>query len=751
MNDRPHLRINPESVNSRNTEFDGGGSSYRRSDYFAHGQILLQSLKNIQHQVELSNDIVKDRAFLEIRLAPGEKIKDRYKNLKNNAQINVLDVINESAAYGYIKSDDIPYLTSRLQQYAESEEHTGKSYFSFVEEFNVINKSNKISPTLIQFMQESPSEVVQVSIESFSTLPRDAQEFGFTKQIENYLNTMGEVVSSYVHSSGSVIVEIESDSKGINNLVKNLDSIHSIDITPRISLPRIESFEENNQEISIKPIEGDAKVCIFDTGTFASPEFDPYIIDRTNAIDTGYGFNTNHGSFVASRVIFRDNLEDQLAAGELTPHAKVLDIRVFGKEQKGDIIGLSESQLISTIRQTVNDYSDDIRVYNLSLGAVDPITDATGLSDVQISRIAAELDAISKEKDVLFISSAGNINSLYNKMLTMPYPEYFSDDMTRISPPGEAFLGITVGSIATKYELHSLGELNHPSPFSRRGPGSFGTLKPDIVVDGGNVTQTGQKDKRLFAVALGEQPGKLVYDIGTSFSAPLVASYAAELVDRIPDASANLIKGLLLHFSCHPQEISSYSRPNKMEHIGFGVPDLSNCLESLKSKATYVYEGSVPQQTFLKIPFWVPTILANDNTRSGRKKLRIRITLIWNPITDRRKQMDYSLTHLNLNLYKVDSDGIEREVQIPISQLIEPSYKNKFYPVIRIEKEFERNFAGGLWSIRLRLSHRWEVPDEYEQDFAVLISVEDPQDTVDVYDELLNEVGVRYEPLVRIR
>jgi serine protease AprX len=120
---------------------------------------------------------------------------------------------------------------------------------------------------------------------------------------------------------------------------------------------------------------------------------------------------------------------------------------------------------------------------------VDPTTDATILSDVQVTRIAAELDAISKEKDVLFVISAGNINSLYQKMQTTPYPDYYSDDTTRILPPGEAFLGLTVGSVATKSENGALASINHPSPFSRRGPGSFGTLKPEIVADGGNVTR----------------------------------------------------------------------------------------------------------------------------------------------------------------------------------------------------------------------------------------------------------------------
>lgn len=751
MTDRPHLRISPDSVNSRNTEFEGGGHTYHRNDYFAHGQSLIQGLRSISQRSERTNDFVKDRAYLEVKLAPGEKLKDRYKSLLNNAQIIVSDLINESTGLGYIKADNIVSLASRLRQYAETDEHKGKSYFSFVEELRNIDAEDKLSPHLQKIIDKTPNEVINLTIESFSSLPREAQEYGFLNQCEQEVQGVGQVISSYVHSSGSVVVEIQMMAQSVRNLVEKFDSIRSIELTPRIILPRMQSFGGNVQTITIKDIQGDAKVCIFDSGVVQGNHyFDPFVLNRIDAI-TAHQFDTFHGSFVASRAIYRENVEDQLASGELTPTVKVLDVRVFGVDNAGQTMALNETQLITTIRQTVRDHHQEIKVYNLSLGFADPITDVTALSDIQISRIAAELDALSKEKDVLFVISAGNINSLYQKLQSVPYPDYFSDDATRILPPSEAFLSISVGSIATKTENGAMADNNHPSPFSRRGPGAFGTLKPDLVVDGGNVTLSGHPDARIHAVALGETAGNLAYNVGTSFAAPLVSSYAAELFDRIPDASANLVKALLLHFSDHPNEIHTYPRSNKTEHLGFGVPNINRCLESLSSKATYIYEGAVPQQTYLKIPFWVPNILTTDNTRTGRKKARIRVTLVWNPITDRHKLTDYSLTHLNLNLFKNDEDGIEREVSLPLSQLNDQSYKKRFYPVARMEKEFERNIAGGLWSVQLRLSHRWEVPEEYEQDFALLISVEDPQDRLDLYSEIFNEVGTRYQPMVRVR
>jgi hypothetical protein len=748
--ERPHLRILPESIRSRGTDFDGGGSSYERSDYYSHGQSLIRDVRYISQHLKTTNDCVKDRAFIEIHLASGEKLKERYANLLNNSRIVISDLINESTGFGYIKADDIVLLESRLKDYAETEEHRGKSYFSFVEELRTVDYLLKLSPSLRSAIEENPEQNIEITIESFSNLPKEVLEKGILHQLKTSVQEQnGKINSYYIHSNNSIVVEAEVPAYIAMTLASHYDSIRSIEPTPRIVMPTTDSFGINVQNLSIAPINGDAKVCVFDSGTVTNNHFfDPFIINRINAINA-HSYDTRHGNFVASRVIYRDNIENQLATGQLTPFVKVLDVRVFGIDNQGRSVALSENQLMNVISQTVHNHHKEIRVYNLSLGFMDPQTDETYLSDVMVSRIAAELDALSKRYDVLFVISAGNIRSLYHKLMTMPYPEHFSDDGTRITPPAESFLGLSVGSIVTQDYLGALGMAGHPSAYSRRGPGFGGVRKPDIVCDGGNVTISGSLDRRIAASALGRNLGDVEYDCGTSFSAPLISSYAAELFDKIPDATSNLVKGLLIHFSDHPQGASSFQR-DAYEHIGFGVPDFNLCLESLKSKATYVYEGAIPQQTYINIPFWVPSILASSTNRPGRKKAKVRVTLVWNPLTDRRKQTDYSLIHLYPNLFKVNEQGLETQVPLSSSSLTNSSYKQKFYPVMRIEKEFERNFAGGLWNLQLRMSSRWDVPDEYEQDFAVIISVEDPHNKLDVYGEIMSEVGAKFEPLLTI-
>ncbi|GGM34556.1 hypothetical protein GCM10011351_20660 [Paraliobacillus quinghaiensis] len=751
---RPHFMINEDIINKRPTDFDGGGSTHRRNDYSSHGRYLINNLNNIQETEVYDEDLIKDRYFFEIHLAEDEKIKDKYNNLKDNSRVEILDVINDSVGYGMIKKQDMEILLDRILEYSNSRDHKGKSYFSFIEEYRNINYKDKISSKLREMLtDEENNEKVKVIIESFSSLPRDIQEKGFVEKVQEFVNGQkGQVFSSYIHSSGSVVVETEISPSNIKFLAENFQSIRFIEPISNIKLTQVKDKTTFLENIKVENLEGGATVCIFDSGVnMENALLSPYITDNVHEV-VAQDYDTGHGTFVASRAVYRDTLQEQVTVGTLTPKVRVLDVRIYGMDGTGAEISLTETELIIAIRKTVQKFHREVKVYNLSLGFLNKDTDETALSDVQVSRIAAEIDFLSKKYGVLFVISAGNIKSnfLYRYLNAHGYPNYFSyDDATRITPPSEAFTALSVGAVVTKYGEGALTPINHPSPFSRRGPGFGGTRKPDLVADGGNIMANGEDNNEIQTSALGGPRNSLVYDSGTSFAAPIISSYAAELFDAFPDISNNLVKGMLIHFANIPYEANNYPR-DKFEHMGFGITNFNMCIESLKSRVTYVHEGILEQQTYYRIPFWIPSALTDSGrVRRGRKKLKLRATIIWDPLVDRRKQSGYSLVHINSNIFKINDQGEEGKIPLGASTLDGESYKEKFYPVTRLEKMFERNIQSGLWNLELRMSHRWGVPEGYEQDFAVLISVEDPYDEIDVYNEITNEVGVRFSNMVQ--
>ncbi|MGF9937180.1 S8 family peptidase [Bacillus anthracis] len=750
---RPHLRINPDSVSRNPTNFDGGGSTYRRADYYTHGKYLIANMQQVIQYQNASEDIVKDRAFIEVHLADKEKLKDRYNNLKENSRIHILDMISESVGYGVIKVQDIGVLQERLDVYATTEEHSGKSYFSFLEEIKVVNPLDKVTSEIRDVIEGDPEKQLKVVIESFSDLPEEIQSHGFLEQIRSVINAEENIVDSYNHSNGSVIIEANLKANTVRTIVQKFSSVRLVEANWQIALSTIQNRPTELNDLRVNDSTGNAVVCIFDTGVSENNQLiRPYTINNMDGLIANQ-YDTRHGTFVASRAVFRDNIEGDLERGQLTAFAKVLDVRVFGKDEQGNSMDFTNSELIREIRRIVGRYYESVKVYNLSLGLVDQNTGGTTLSDVQVSTLAEELDILSRKYGVLFVVSAGNIDSryLYSYLRAHGYPGHFAFDETRILPPGESFLSLCVGSIVKKNSADSLGEINHPSPFSRRGPGFNNSLKPDIVADGGNVTLSGESNPSIQAVAMSTVDQHITYGSGTSYAAPIIASYAAELFDKIPGASHNLVKGLLIHFSNIPQESYNYPRENIREHLGFGIPDIQQCMESLRSRATYVHEGTLTQQTYYEIPFWVPSILTENIPGKGRDKVRVRVTIVWDPKVDRRKQSDYVLVHINANLYKRNSEGEKFKVQTGIAGLEGQSYKEKYQPVIRLEKQFQRSsIDSGLWYVELRMSHRWDIPDDYEQDFAVIISVEDPKDELDVYEAIRDEVGVQYSEMVEI-
>jgi subtilase family protein len=96
---------------------------------------------------------------------------------------------------------------------------------------------------------------------------------------------------------------------------------------------------------------------------------------------------------------------------------------------------------------------------------------------------------------------------------------------------------------------------DQPSPFTRRGPSVGGAIKPELMAYGGNWAVNERTANRwTIKRGLGELStcmdfagGRLLAeDIGTSFAAPAVAHLAARILIDHPNASANLLRALLV-------------------------------------------------------------------------------------------------------------------------------------------------------------------------------------------------------------
>lgn len=352
------------------------------------------------------------------------------------------------------------------------------------------------------------------------------------------------------------------------------------------------------------------------------------------------------------------------------------------------------------------------------------------ISDFSFSELAKILDYLSKEFKVLFVVASGNING---KLGVFP-SDHFQNNNARIGCPAESLLSLTVGSIAKFENANSLSNTNMISPFSRIGPGSDLGVKPEIVAHGGNMITPYTKSPRVSTYGISKDGMNLSVDIGTSFSAPLIAQYAQRLFDLYPASDPNLIKGLLCHFS-EKRDLHDEINEPCINYTGFGEPNLNHAIQAQGNNAVYIYEGELNQTDYQIVTFNVPDSLASDTD----SKLKIRITITYDPSVNPDNELEYSNARISANLFK--PNGTEMK-QINITK--EDKYSMPWNPIIKFEKSFSRAYLTGEWDLRLRLYTRGLLDEKYTQDYSAVIEIIDENNITNVYDDILAKNADKY-------
>jgi hypothetical protein len=347
------------------------------------------------------------------------------------------------------------------------------------------------------------------------------------------------------------------------------------------------------------------------------------------------------------------------------------------------------------------------------------------------------LDYLSRAHKVMFVIAAGNID----QPPSAP-PQHYLPETSRLLAPGEALLPITVGSIAKVCENGCVAVENEVVGYSRRGPGADGGVKPELAMHGGNAIYTGvgwTTSPRVGAYGLGRSGTHLEYALGTSYSAPLVAQFAARLFDAYPQASPNLVKALLCHFVQECTAPQPGGATEGRDYFGFGEPVIERALHSAQYSCTYIFTGRVNADTYLFIPFHVPEALVGQR----RSRLGIRGTIVFDPPVSRDDSTNYSQCRVSGLMRKRGEEGM-MDVTIGGG---EDDTRVPWNSVLQFWKGFRRPYESGEWELRLRLDTRGALAADFEQDVAVVIEVIDLNEIVDVRSAVESEAPTIYLPV----
>jgi subtilisin family serine protease len=571
----------------------------------------------------------------------------------------------------------------------------------FISDITESYKEQKIDSSLKQIFVEnpdSPQDVIMSAIDLSGIKSLDSLE----SSLRDYVEKKGGRIAPCFKSEKIAIFHANINNKVAWALAENIDIIEKIEGPPKISLAEANQrmpmgighkvFPLINSKADSLPL-----VCVLDSGVNKDHEIlREYVVDTHDfSTDSSSPCNDEygHGTYVAGIVVYCGSYQNNI-----TPKTKVIISKIF--DDKGKPI---KADLFSLVNETIVKFQNRTRVFNLSFSSLTPNYS-----------LKIAMDQLVYDRGVVLVTSAGNIgnDSIIQEMNNdCVYPLYL--DHYHIFSPGDCQNVITVGSIS--HTNTNICAKHFPSPFTRAGVGNNGMIKPDLVGEGGNMSMIVKNDKVIDLGIEGIMSASHTSNktlepvIGTSFSAPSVASIVSSILERYPTSSPFLLKALLLS-SC---TLIGNSEQNDISFLtqGFGISDVSLAINSIRWRTLYLMEGLFTnnEEKFHRYQFMFP-----DNAN------RLILTIVVGRPAISNSSIIYELNKPGTKI----SSKFYPKIQIGSKRKIFSTFKG-IYPI--------QHGGKGIWKLNIFPSFDTNLDDEIR--YACVISVESTKH-LDVYSQI---------------
>jgi hypothetical protein len=590
--------------------------------------------------------------------------------------------------------------------------------------------------------------------------------------------------------------------------------------------PEFETFHATLRDFDVEllgkfssPNPNASIVCIVDSGVTAGNPFLKPVV-REDLVRSFLRKSPDepedkhgHGSGVASLAAYYALNIDASAENEgrvWIASARVLD----EKNQLEDPDGSDETQLrlfSIVLKEVVETFVPrGVKIFNLSVGIINQKWNASSKRTVpRRSWIARTIDRLSREYDVLFVISTGNILPLDVRAFyenDEQYPKYFLHEEASILDPSQSALALTVGSVAPSTMASGLvatamaiAERNFASPFTRTGPGISREIKPDIVDFGGNYLidvsgQVRQNTATNVVMASHQLTPAVSHNSGTSFATPRVTHKIARVLEDLQaleiKVSAPLLKAFIVNSASYDllgddlstfiESMDAAKDKSWLNVLGYGIPDYSRATSSNANSAILWFQDKISPDTVMYFNIPVPACLRD----SGRATKRLTVTVVYAPKVQRWGLERYLGTTLKWSMFRGNVSRDEIITAMSVEEEQEETTANEIITTMSVkqdEEEEEIATAGRpkeLNKFKLGINRRsrgtvqhdvyeWSLHrEEYSNNFytlavaayskwneteadplAIVVRIEDTTGTVPVYAEVKNLLEI--EPEVR--
>ena len=484
-----------------------------------------------------------------------------------NKVIGLCELILENKEDILIITNTKNYMPSWLLNFLEKNRISKTKISKFI--FNIQNYYEKL------FMKTSSIKLIGDFFVSFSSL----------KTKNEFINNNNAIIIEDVDDK-KILIKSNNDTIDTTNIIsysKNFKIINFENIASQgVDLPKLPLPNEKNPTIGV-----------LDSSIPIDSPFRNYI-KTTNYTNTNNILH--HGEAVSSIIYAGDKLNDfDDSCGPFNVHL----FEIF--EEK-----ITYSTLLKRIRMAIES-NQNIKIWNLSINS----TLEEAFEDGKITELAAEIDKIQTDYNVLIVQSAGNQKENFKSIMS----------------PSDAIKSLVVNSVKG---------LNNqrPTNYSLNGDFKYYTKKPDVAFFGGD------NENQIKAL----KNGKIIKCFGTSFATPFVTRKVAHLI-YYENYSILEAKALIIHSSF----VNSFNNKNNKNGWGVVPNNIYEVLNSKNDQIRFIFNEQIKDTKSIFLELKIP--------QKKKQEFSVLLTILSSEKLDEKYGCEYVRSAVNVNMGPLDENN----------------------------------------------------------------------------------------------